>query len=134
MPIKAVLPGYPVYLGSKKIVVVDFKGPTNYQAAVHETIQAAQFGQGGIDLIKMLNAAVTVNTVTGGGGGTLPIEVFGVSFSGTYFVTATLFVATSPDDAVPSIVLRWYTLATGVEVVGPTDLSAETVRALIIFV
>ncbi len=125
MPIKAVLPGYPIYQGSKKISIVDMKGPAAYTAAAHETLTASQFGQGGIDLVEVLNKQLT--TVNG------QLVVVALSLSGTYFVTVSL-PATAPDDASASLVLKWYTTATGVEVVGPADLSAEIVRLLMIFV
>jgi hypothetical protein len=125
MPIKAVLPGYPIYQGSKKIVIADFKGPIAYTAVAHETITALQFGQGGIDLVEVLNKQLA--TVNG------QLVVVGLSLSGTYFVTVSL-PATAPDDASASLVMKWYTTATGVEVVGPANLSAETVRLLFIFV
>jgi hypothetical protein len=69
MPIKRVLPGYPIYQGSKKISVIDYKGPASYVGG-GETLTALQFGEGGIDFIEPMNKKlgwelwmVTSNTV-----------------------------------------------------------------------
>jgi len=127
MPIKAVLPSYPVPIGGdKKMIIVDMKGLAAYTAAASETLNASQLGQGGFDSVEVLNTQLaTVNAQL------VPVAL---SASGTYFVTASLLAATSPDQAVKSVVLKWYTTATGVEVVGPADLSAEFVRLKIICV
>jgi len=122
MPIKAVLPGYPIYQGSKKISVIDFKGLSTYTPG-GETIQAAQFGEGGIDFIEPMNKQyLSINGTS---------MVVAASFSGTYFVT--IKVATTADGAVSSVTITWYVVATGVEA-GAIDLSAEEIRFLAVFV
>ena len=128
MPIQAVLPGYPIYQGSKKISVVDLKGPVSY-AGGGETIQAAQFGQGGIDAVEPLNKGIV--TMPTAAADSVP-EMVALSMSGTYFVTITFGTGTN-GDAVTSVTIKWYVTATGVEA-GAIDLSAEIVRALFIFV
>lgn len=122
MPIKRVLPGYPIYQGSKKISVIDYKGPASYVGG-GETITAAQFGEGGIDFIEPMNKKLIA--IAGG-------LLAALTFSGTDFVTIEVGVATV--GAVSSVIIKWYVTATGVEVAGGVDLSAEDIRFLAIFV
>jgi len=123
MPISGVLPGYPIYLGSKKIVVADLKGLATYTPG-GETIKASQFGQGGIDFVEPINK----QSITVGGAQ----FIAALSKSGTYYVTIKL-ASTTPKDAVASVVITWYVTATGLEC-GALDLHAEEVRVLFVFV
>ena len=125
MPIKRVLPGYPLFQGSKKISVIDYKGPASYVGG-GETLTALQFGEGGIDLIEPMNKKLIAV------GGTIGTLIVAQSFSGTYFVTIEVGVATV--GAVQSAIIKWYVSATAVEVAGGVDLSAEDIRFLAIFV
>lgn len=118
----SLLMGYPIYQGSKKIQVVDLSGLSTYTPG-GETIQAAQFGQGGIDYVQLMNQKLE----TIGGDMVMVAE----SFSGTYFVT--IEVGAGTVGAVSSVTIKWYVVATGAEA-GAIDLSAEKVRALFIFV
>jgi len=122
MPIKAVLPGYPIYQGSKKISVIDFKGLATYTPG-GEAIYASQFGEGGIDFIELMNK----QQISVGG----DLLVAAMSFSGTYY--ATIEVPVTAVGAVPRVTIKWYVTATGVEA-GAIDLSAEEVRFLAVFV
>ena len=132
MKIKAVLQGYPIYPGgSKNLVVADLVGPTDYAAATHDKLYASQFGKGGIDFIQFMNDKVAA--LDDDNGDTGPVQLHGVSFSGDYFVTVEL-AATTPDDAVPYVTIKWFDASTGAEVVGPADLSAEVVRAMMVLV
>lgn len=123
MPLRAVLPGYPIYPGgSKKLSVFDLKGLSTYTPG-GETIPASLFGEGGIDVIEPLNKQV----VTVGADS----YIVALSFSGTYFVTVSYPTTTA--GAVASVVIKWYVSATSAEA-GAIDLSAETVRLMAIFV
>jgi hypothetical protein len=122
MPIKSVLPGYPIYQGSKKISVIDFKGLSTYTPG-GETINASQFGEGGIDFIEPMNKKQI--SVAG------DLLIVASSFSGTYYVT--IEVAAAAVGAVQSVTIKWYVTATGAEC-GALDLSAEEIRFLAIFV
>jgi hypothetical protein len=127
MPIKSVLSGYPVYVGSKKISVVDFKGPLSY-ATGGESVEAAQFCQGGIDFAEVLNKRWLEVTQ----GAVATYQMVAASLSGTYF--ATIEFGAGATDSASSMTLKWYVTATGAEVADLTDLSAETVRILMGFV
>lgn len=125
MPLDAtsLLNGYPIYNGSKKIQVLDLKGPSSYSTG-GETLQAAQFGQGGIDFMLPMNGLrVALSDDVG---------VVSSSFSGTYFVT--ISVGTGTVGSVTSVTIKWYNVSDGAEVTATTDLSAEKVRVLVIFV
>lgn len=128
MPIKtsSLLSGYPIYQGSKKISVIDFKGLSTYTPG-GETINASQFGEGGIDFIEPMNKRWLSVTQ----GGVTRSQLVAASFSGTYFVT--IEVAAGVVGAASSVTITWYVTATGAEA-GAIDLSAETVRFLVIFV
>jgi hypothetical protein len=134
MPIRAVLPGYPIYPGgSKKLSVFDLKGLATYTPG-GETIQAKQFGEGGIDIIEPINKQWL--SVTQGGVATYQMVPASlgttISPAGTYFVTVALAI-NSQTGAVTSVTIKWYVTATGAEA-GAIDLSAETVRLLAVFV
>lgn len=128
MPIKALLPGYPIYPGgSKKLAVYDIKGPASY-ATGGESIAASQFGEGGIDAVIQQNFGVGTCTQ----GGVARDEIVPLSMSGTYFVALTY--AVTAEGAVTSITAKWYVVATGAEVGALTDLSAEEFRVILIMV
>jgi hypothetical protein len=134
MPIRAILPGYPIYPGgSKKFSVFDLKGLATYTPG-GETIQALQFGEGGIDAIEPINKQFL--TITQGGVATAQLvpASLGTTLSpaGTYFVTVSLSI-NSQTGAVTGVNIKWYVTATGAEC-GAIDLSAETVRLLAVFV
>jgi hypothetical protein len=115
MPVKKVIPGYPIYPGgSKKLSIFDYKGLATY-APGGDSFYAKELGEGGID------ALVPV------GGGAV-----GLTFSGTYFVVVK-FPATTIDDAIDHVTISWWVVATGLEC-GAIDLSAEVVRLMGIFV
>ena len=128
MPIKRTLPGYPIYQGSKKISVIDMKGLVAYTPG-GETINASQFGEGGIDFIEPMNKQMA-SLPTADASTTVPV-LLAMSFSGTYFVT--ISVAATTVGAVQSVTIIWYVTATGVEA-GAIDLSGEDIRFLAIFV
>ena len=123
MPIKSVLPGWPAYMGSHKFVVAEMKGLAAYLAANHETVQALQFGGGGIEWAEIGNKKWGVVN------GLAAYVAF--SYSGTYF--ATIEFASGAVGAQASMTLKWYVTATGAEV-NAVDLSGETIRLFLIMV
>jgi hypothetical protein len=127
MPINKLLDGYPFYIGSKKILVVDYKGPASYTTG-GESLTAKEFGQGGIDAIEPLNKQWLEITQ----GGVATYQLVAASLSGTYF--ATIKFGASAQGAVSSVTIQWWVVATGAEVAAAVDLSSEVVRLLGLFI
>jgi hypothetical protein len=99
--------------------VGDHFGPASYGGA-GETFEAKSLGWGGFELVEIINKGLI----------TIVADqlMVALSISGTYFATARL--ATSAVGAVASVTIRWYVVATGAEVAGAFDLSAEKIRVL----
>ena len=106
---------YPQLLGYKKALIIELNGPTSY-ATGGQTLNASQFGMGGIDGVISL----------------------GRSHSGTYDTRGAQLM---PVDATPSAIksggvaqvrVPWYNISDALEVTATTDLSAQIVRLLIL--
>lgn len=109
MPNKPLL-GYPTPVGGKYFELVDIQGPVSY--ASPQTVRAADFGFGGIEM-----------------------AAGGDSLSGTYDVRITLTTSSGQrGQPVTFYTQKWYVNATGLEVAGGVNLSAEWVRTFLIAV
>jgi hypothetical protein len=103
-----ILPGYPRAIGGQLWVVADHYGPASYTTN-GESIPAPPLRLSGIDWVNLPNPAV--------------------SASGTYSVSLGYASVGLP---VAAVTMRWYVLATGLEVANGFDLSAETIRMQVI--
>ena len=106
-----ILAGYETYIGNKKMAIVDITGPNPYvNTATFSTsgqpITAAQLGWGGIEMI--------IGSVSSDG---LDNVVIGSPTGGV---------------AAATVNLHWFVIATAAEVANGVDLSAKTVRLVII--
>lgn len=99
-----ILPGYGTQWGNKNVTVIDHLGPASY-ATGGETLTAAQFGYGGIEVI-----------------------VGSMDASSTYFVEA---IHPGVGGAPATIKLQWFTM-NGTEVSNATNLSTKSVRLIIV--
>lgn len=111
--------------GDRPYAIIDWAGPASYTQVTNGTAPAAPTG----------GQAITPSAFGLGGGNGSPagvegIFVVGSSISGTYTVQA--FQATSYNQgfANPTWTLRWIVAATGAEVAGAVNLSAEIVRLI----
>jgi hypothetical protein len=105
--------------GDRPYAIIDFAGPSSYTAVTNGTAPACPTG----------GQAITSSNF-GLSAGLEGIIVAGSSKSGTYTVQA--FQATAYLDGQPNAtwILRWLTAATGAEVGGAPNLSAESVRLI----
>jgi acyl CoA:acetate/3-ketoacid CoA transferase alpha subunit len=102
-----ILPGYLTEISNKYELIVDHTGPASY-ATGGETINAADFGIGGIETI-----AIHAVSSPGGNGAT-------VVFSTTAAPTGV---------AVNSVKIKWFTTASmATESTAATNLSAQSIR------
>lgn len=108
--------GYPTSVGSSKLSVFPHTGPGTYVQVVLSTGagDAATSAESGLKYFDYVSA--------------------GLTDSGTYRVEAVpKVVSTNPQGAAATTyLLRWIVVATGAEVAGAVDLSAQTVRLLAI--
>lgn len=102
-----ILPGYETKFGNKNVIVVDHTGPSNYQQATEDVLNASDFGEGGFDVV-----------------------IGSMDTTKTYFVEA---IHSNTGGALSSLKLVWFVMA-GTEVTNGTDLSAKTVRLTLIMV
>ena len=106
--------GYPQPVGAKYEMVIDHDGPASYNntgvtLTSGETINASDLGFGGIEYA----------------------EADAVSSDGVNYVyVMNLNQSTSGPmaNALPSVVLRWFVLATGLEVANAVNLSGKSIR------
>jgi hypothetical protein len=96
-------------VGDKIEIVADHDGPASYVNGTGETIYASDFGIGGFELVQIdalsndgLNYAYT--TITGQS------------------------TAGNVGNAVPSVTLRWFVVATGLEVANGIALNTKSIR------
>jgi hypothetical protein len=111
-----VLPGYPMPLGEKYLVIFDHTGPKSYTqlsaGAGGDIINAADLGMDGFDAILETTLDTTV----------------------TYSVEE-VYTLGGYGNAVPSINLEWFTSpAQTTQVTGGTDLSSKSVRITAVMV
>lgn len=103
------LPGYEQLWGTKKVFIGELVGPKSYVGG-GQTVNASQLGWGGFDRVGMMS----------------------LSYSGTFsFRTQILPVDAAPtafNPNVKSVKIIWIVVATGAEVAGAVDLSAEVGR------
>jgi hypothetical protein len=111
-----ILPGYPMPLGEKYLVIFDHTGPKSYTqfsaGAGGDIIKASDLGMGGFDSILETTLDTTaVNSVQ---------EIYTLGGFG---------------NAVPQVSLEWFTSAAQTaQVTGATDLSAKSVRITAVMV
>src|SRR5882762_1898866 len=98
--------------GAKYELVVDHDGPSSYAGGVGngEVVLASDFGLGGIELCQ-------VDALSSDGLNYAYVTLTGQSTKAG--ITA---------DAVASLKIRWYVLATNAEVANATDLSGKSIR------
>ena len=109
-----ILPGYVMPVGDKYEVVVDHDGPASYNntgtpATSGETINASDLGLGGIELCQ-------VDALSSDGLNYVLVTIVGQSTSGNV------------GNAVTSVTLRWFVVATNAEVANTVNLSGKSVR------
>lgn len=107
------LPGYPMPVGEKYLVIADYLGPLSYVNGTGDKLVAGFGGglnQGGIEFVSGGNSV----------SGTYNIKIF--------YPSAATTSSTSQPGANASVIIKWYVLATGLEVANATNLSAEVVR------
>lgn len=110
-----ILPGYVAPMGNKYELIVDHDGPTSYNntgtfSTSGETINAADFGLGGIDFVDVEDLSSDgVNT-------------------GAALLVAQSTIAGNIGNAVTSFVLHWFVQAGGAEVANAVNLSTKSLR------
>lgn len=109
-----ILPGYVTSLGAKYEIIVDHDGPASYNntgtgLTSGETINASDFGLGGIELIQ-------ADSISSDGVNTVYPTIINQSTSGPQ------------GNAVPTATLRWFVTATGAEVANAVNLSGKSIR------
>lgn len=106
-----VLAGYEMPVSDKLEIICDHAGPASYanvvvNAGAGDVVNAADFNRGGIEECR--------------GGDALSSD--GLNFVRVFYTSGYV------GNAVPSVSLRWYVLATGAEVANTVNLSAKSVR------
>lgn len=100
------LTGYPHTTGGQVWAVMDHSGPTSYTTG-GETLTTFTLRLPGIDFISLPNPAVTI--------------------SGNYTVSI-IYPSGYKGIPLPSVTMKWYVVATGLEVANGTNLSSELIR------
>lgn len=113
-----ILPGYNMPVGEKIDLIIDHDGPSSYTnsgvfSTSGETLNASDIGLGGLE---MVNAGM--------------LSSDGLNFvqiTPTNQSTSTTAVGTG-GNALTSVKIHWYVLASGAEVANGTNLSAKSIR------
>lgn len=110
------LPGNPTVWGNKKSEVVEHIGPDSYTTG-GETFDAKHLGWGGFEWVDLPHGE--------------KVATLGNTYSGDYFVRVIYSTTSAVNGVLSSVKLQWFVAATGLEVAGSTDLSAEVIRMLV---
>lgn len=117
------LAGYPTSMGNKRVSVFPVAGPSSYTQVTPGSAPALSTGGQSVDVVSA--GLKHADHVTGG-----------ISDSGTYRAEPVYDAVSgvsgnnSPQASTPKTTFRlmWFTVSTGAQVAGSTDLSAEIVR------